>query len=195
MSLSTDMMKCRSLTLPQCMWNVRPIFVYMPVSKVYSGFLVTRMYLDRFTRNFTYHSGRIPILHHVYAIFIQLFTNLFCKARNAIHPFLVLPPRRGRRLTCINPRNILFFRYTWDYNLKEVKCKASDWNPCSVPRIIEDGGVCGRQSTLARVTNHCLGIASGRIKQPGHAAGYTYTKLADGYRFKVSYIFHHLSLV
>ena len=72
--------------------------------------------------------------------------------------------------------------------MKEVKCKESDWNPCSIPRIIEDGGVCGRQSTLARVTNHCLGIASGGIKQPAHAAGYTYIKLQDGYKFKVSQI-------
>ena len=76
-------------------------------------------------------------------------------------------------------------RYTFDYNKNNVKCKASDWNPCSVPRIIEDGGVCGRQSTLARVTNHCLGIASGGIKQPGHAAGYRYIKSSSSYQFQV----------
>ena len=45
--------------------------------------------------------------------------------------------------------------------------------------------MCGRQSTLARVTNHCLGIASGAIKQPAHAAGYTYTKSNVGYTFKI----------
>ena len=78
-----------------------------------------------------------------------------------------------------------YSRYTGNYRTNEVQCKASDWNPCSVPRIIEDGGVCGRQSTLARITNHCLGVASGAIKQPGHAAGYTYKKLNDNYTFKV----------
>ena len=45
--------------------------------------------------------------------------------------------------------------------------------------------MCGRQSTLAQVTNRCLGIASGGIKQPGHAAGYTYTKLSNSYKFQV----------
>ena len=69
--------------------------------------------------------------------------------------------------------------------MKEVKCKPSDWNICAIPRIIEDGGVCGRQSTLARVTNHCLGIASGGIKQPAHAAGYTYKKTINGYKFAI----------
>ncbi|XP_028401385.1 uncharacterized protein LOC114524491 isoform X2 [Dendronephthya gigantea] len=82
-------------------------------------------------------------------------------------------------------RIVRYSRYTFDYNLKNVKCKPSDWNICTIPRIIEDGGVCGRQSTLARVTNHCLGIASGAIKQPAHAAGYTYTKSGEGYRFKI----------
>ena len=87
----------------------------------------------------------------------------------------------SRKCTCL----FLACRYTHDYGLKEVKCKPSDWNLCSVPRIIEDGGVCGRQSTLARVTNHCLGIASGGIKQPAHAAGFTYKTSDDGYTFKV----------
>ena len=76
-------------------------------------------------------------------------------------------------------------RYTWDYGKTSVGCKESDWNICSVPRIIEDGGVCGRQSTLGRVTNHCLGIPADGIKQPGHAAGFNYIKTGTKYEFKL----------
>ncbi|MCX5677200.1 MAG: hypothetical protein NTX87_19610, partial [Planctomycetota bacterium] len=40
---------------------------------------------------------------------------------------------------------INYGRYSWDYDRKpEVKYKMSNWHPSSLPRIKEDGGVCGR---------------------------------------------------
>ena len=56
----------------------------------------------------------------------------------------------------------------------EILYRKNDWHPQSICRIIEDGGVCGRQATLARRTDQMFGIPSTRMPQPGHAAVATY---------------------
>lgn len=62
-------------------------------------------------------------------------------------------------------------RYSWDYDRKpEVKHKASAWHPNSLPRIWEDGGVCGRLSTMADTFRRALGMPARGTGQPGHRA-------------------------
>lgn len=66
-------------------------------------------------------------------------------------------------------------RYSWDYDRKpEVKHKASDWHPASLPRIWEDGGVCGRLSTMGDTFRRTLGIPARGAGQPGHRAFVNY---------------------
>ena len=60
--------------------------------------------------------------------------------------------------------------YSSNYNKPEVMFKKSEWHPNSYFRIIEDGGVCGRQSTLCISANTTLGIPSISLYQPGHVA-------------------------
>lgn len=67
-------------------------------------------------------------------------------------------------------------RYSWDYSRKpEFKFKASAWHPNSLPRIWEDGGVCGRLSTMADVFRRTLGIPARGCGQPGHRAFVSYS--------------------
>jgi len=62
-------------------------------------------------------------------------------------------------------------RYSWDYDrVPEVKYKASAWHPNSLPRIWEDGGVCGRLSTMADTFRRALGMPARGTGQPGHRA-------------------------
>lgn len=62
-------------------------------------------------------------------------------------------------------------RYSWDYDrVPEVKYKASAWHPGSLPRIWEDGGVCGRLSTMADTFRRALGQPARGTGQPGHRA-------------------------
>lgn len=61
-------------------------------------------------------------------------------------------------------------KYTWDYEKPEVKWKQSQWNPGAIPRIIEDGGVCGRLSTLAQYSYLALAKPAVGMYQPGHRA-------------------------
>lgn len=71
---------------------------------------------------------------------------------------------------------INYGRYSWDYDrVPEVKFKSSDWHPSSLPRIKEDGGVCGRLSTIAEVFRVVLGVPALGIGQPGHRALLHYT--------------------
>ena len=67
-------------------------------------------------------------------------------------------------------RLITYSRYTFDYEKPEIRYKQSDWHPSSIPRIIEDGGVCGRQSTLAQLSQVALGRPAVGMYQPGHRA-------------------------
>jgi len=67
-------------------------------------------------------------------------------------------------------------RYSWDYARNPAfKYKASAWHPNSLPRIWEDGGVCGRLSTMADVFRRTLGIPARGCGQPGHRAFVNYT--------------------
>jgi hypothetical protein len=66
-------------------------------------------------------------------------------------------------------------RYSWDYDRKpEVKHKASDWHPSSLPRIWEDGGVCGRLSIMGDTFRRTLGVPARGAGQPGHRAFVNY---------------------
>jgi len=66
-------------------------------------------------------------------------------------------------------------RYSWDYDrVPAVKHKASPWHPGSLPRIWEDGGVCGRLSTMGDTFRRTLGIPARGAGQPGHRAFVSY---------------------
>jgi hypothetical protein len=66
-------------------------------------------------------------------------------------------------------------RYSWDYDrVPAVKHKASAWHPSSLPRIWEDGGVCGRLSTMGDTFRRTLGIPARGAGQPGHRAFVNY---------------------
>jgi hypothetical protein len=78
----------------------------------------------------------------------------------------------GKKKNC--QRIKTYGQYTWDYTLPERKFKQSEWNPGSMPRIVEDGGVCGRQSQLARTTYLALGKPAIQMGQPGHSALLTF---------------------
>lgn len=61
--------------------------------------------------------------------------------------------------------------YTWAYNEPEVWYRQSDWSPSrTVYRVLQDGGVCGRQSTMGQHVNECLNRPSIGVGQPGHRA-------------------------
>jgi len=61
--------------------------------------------------------------------------------------------------------------YTWAYDKPEVWYRASKWSPSrTVYRIMQDGGVCGRQSTMGQHVNECLNRPSIGTGQPGHRA-------------------------
>ncbi len=71
-------------------------------------------------------------------------------------------------------RLVTYGHYTFDYEKPEIRYKQSDWHPNSIPRIIEDGGVCGRQSTLAQLSQVGLGRPAVGMYQPGHRALLSY---------------------
>jgi hypothetical protein len=75
-------------------------------------------------------------------------------------------PKKKRKC----PRIMTYSKYTSDYQKAEIRFKRSDWHPDSMPRIVEDGGVCGRQSQLARTTYIALGKPSIQMGQPHHSA-------------------------
>ena len=61
--------------------------------------------------------------------------------------------------------------YTWAYNEPEVIYSPSDWSSSrTVYRILQDGGVCGAQSTMGQHVNECLNRPSIGVGQPGHRA-------------------------
>ena len=61
-------------------------------------------------------------------------------------------------------------KYGFEYELPEVKYKKSLWEPNTVVRIIEDGGVCGRMATACVIGEVLLGIPATTAGQPGHCA-------------------------
>jgi hypothetical protein len=71
-------------------------------------------------------------------------------------------------------RLVTYSQYTWNYEKPEVRYKQSEWFPSAIPRIIEDGGVCGRQSTLAQLSQVGLGRPAVGMYQPGHRALLSY---------------------
>lgn len=60
--------------------------------------------------------------------------------------------------------------YGWEYTKPDVRQKKSAWHPDSIPRILEDGGVCGRLARMEATGKAVLGIPASTAGQPGHCA-------------------------
>ncbi len=74
-----------------------------------------------------------------------------------------------------------YARYAWDYERDPaVRWKQSPFHPNSIPRIAEDGGVCGRLSTLGQYSCAALGKPAVGMYQPGHRAMLSYNRDANG---------------
>jgi hypothetical protein len=77
-----------------------------------------------------------------------------------------------------------YARYSWDYDrVPAVRWKASPFHPNSIPRIAEDGGVCGRLSTLGQFSCTALGKPAVGMYQPGHRAMLSYNRDSAGLWF------------
>lgn len=77
-----------------------------------------------------------------------------------------------------------YARYSWDYDrVPAVRWKVSAFNPNSIPRIAEDGGVCGRLSTLGQFSCTALGKPAVGMYQPGHRAMISYNRDSAGLWF------------
>ncbi len=61
-------------------------------------------------------------------------------------------------------------KYGFEYTRPDVSQRRSLWQPSTVVRIIEDGGVCGRMATACSIGEVLLGIPSTPAGQPGHCA-------------------------
>ena len=82
--------------------------------------------------------------------------------------------------------------YGLGYTKNKVICKASNWHHNSLPRVAEDGGLCGRLAYMHIGTSSCMGTPSQMVGQPQHAAAITYESKSDGKRWtmgKFSWIF------
>lgn len=64
--------------------------------------------------------------------------------------------------------------YSFDYTKPEVRFRDADWAPDANPRILDDGGVCGRLSTMAEFAQRSIGTPAQGMGQPGHRAFMTY---------------------
>ncbi len=79
-----------------------------------------------------------------------------------------------------------YARYSWDYDRDPaVRWKTSPFHPSSIPRIAEDGGVCGRLSTLGQFSCVSLGKPAVGMYQPGHRAMLSYNGGKDGWFAKL----------
>jgi len=88
-------------------------------------------------------------------------------------------------------RFIQYTTYTWAYDAPEVWFRKSAWSPHrTVYRILQDGGVCGRQSTMGQHVNECLNRPSIGVGQPGHRAWvgvYTHPAITNQYYVDIGY--------
>ncbi len=64
--------------------------------------------------------------------------------------------------------------YSFDYDKPEIRYRDAEWHPQANPRILEDGGVCGRLSTMAEFAQRSIGTPAQGMGQPGHRAFITY---------------------
>ncbi len=64
--------------------------------------------------------------------------------------------------------------YSFDYTKPEIHYRDASWAPDATPRILADGGVCGRLSTLAEFAQRSIGTPAAGMGQPGHRAYMTY---------------------
>lgn len=65
--------------------------------------------------------------------------------------------------------------YSFDYTKPEIRYRDAEWHPDANPRILDDGGVCGRLSTMAEFAQRSIGTPAQGMGQPGHRAFMTYT--------------------
>jgi len=70
--------------------------------------------------------------------------------------------------------------YSLQYTRTEVQCKSSVWHPNALPRIGEDGGLCGRLAYMQVGSLACRGQPSQMLGQPRHAAAMSYAAKSDG---------------
>lgn len=77
--------------------------------------------------------------------------------------------------------------YSFDYTKPEIRYADGDWDPSATPRILTDGGVCGRLSTMAEFAQRSIGTPAQGMGQPGHRAFMTY-EFANG-KFRTA--LHH----
>lgn len=77
--------------------------------------------------------------------------------------------------------------YSFDYTKPEIRYADGDWDPNATPRILTDGGVCGRLSTMAEFAQRSIGTPAQGMGQPGHRAFMTY-EFANG-KFRTA--LHH----
>lgn len=64
--------------------------------------------------------------------------------------------------------------YSFDYTKPEIRYNDGVWHPDAAPRILTDGGVCGRLSTMAEFAQRSIGTPAQGMGQPGHRAFMTY---------------------
>lgn len=65
--------------------------------------------------------------------------------------------------------------YSFDYMKPEIRYHDGVWHPDATPRILVDGGVCGRLSTMAEFAQRSIGTPAQGMGQPGHRAFMTYS--------------------
>jgi hypothetical protein len=65
--------------------------------------------------------------------------------------------------------------YSFDYTKPEIRYHDGVWHPDATPRILVDGGVCGRLSTMAEFAQRSIGTPAQGMGQPGHRAFMTYS--------------------
>ncbi len=64
--------------------------------------------------------------------------------------------------------------YSFDYMKPEIRYRDAEWHPNANPRILTDGGVCGRLSTMAEFAQRSIGTPAQGMGQPGHRAFVAY---------------------
>lgn len=95
----------------------------------------------------------------------------------------------GSNVTGAIPTRWVF--YTTTYTRTHVQCKKSNWHPSALPRLGEDGGICGRMTYAWTGEKSCRGMPAVGVGQPKHSAGIGFNRDASGrwYMAKSNYIF------